>query len=169
MAQEEKMPIYSKTIQNDAILALIPQGTRKILILFCCGCINESLAFDNNFPLSLMGDNNTRIPYPSQTEAKRISHLLNENGFITKYTTLIGDMPVLCVFSSESITYISENEFQPDIILVLSCPAGAHGVHMRVCIPVFSVTEQVGTLAFQYSEQNGKRYITRSRVYEVHS
>ncbi len=146
------MAIYSETMNDENILSLIPNGAKNILIVACGGCVNESLAYDYDIPI--LSDSK---PYASNVEATRISNLLTHNGFSTEIKLLDGDLPVLCIYSSENLRAFLETSFDFDNILALSCKSGALGLRGITDKPVESITKQIGYLAYTYKDDDGKR------------
>jgi hypothetical protein len=158
------MAVYSKTLSDDEILALIPMASKKrILIVTCGGCVNESLAYDNDIPIFVCDKNGNNIPHASYVEAVRIADLLKRNGYEASIKLQDGELPVICIFSAEE-NGILKVETTPDIILTLSCLSGAILLRTLTQIPVYAITKQVGYLAYTYTtDKNGNRVIIKER------
>jgi hypothetical protein len=156
------MAVYSKILSDDTILSLIPTEAKKVLIVACGGCVNESLAYDNGNPIFISDENKIFTPYASYMEAQRIAEMLREKSFLTDIKTLNGDMPVLCIYHAEG-TEILNTVNKSDIILTLSCKSGMLGLQTITKIPVISITSQVGYIAYTYKEEDGKKLIIKER------
>ena len=156
------MAIYSQTLTNQEILALIPQHTKHILIVACGGCVNESLAYDKDIAVLKFDESGNALPNASFVDAQRISAFLDQNEFQTEIKLLVGDMPVLCINPYECAN-IMNAAIKPDIILTLSCQSGAIGLQVFTDIPVIPITNQIGYLAYTYEDSNNERRIVKAR------
>ncbi|MDR3299305.1 MAG: hypothetical protein LBU43_04720 [Candidatus Accumulibacter sp.] len=101
---DEIIAIYSKIISDQNIVDCIQMTFANILIVACGGCVNESLAYDNNMPI-LVGDSQ----YASKLDAERISKLLSANGHSVQVKVIEGDMPVLCIHEKDCLLKLSNN------------------------------------------------------------
>lgn len=69
------MPIYSKSIQNKEILNILKNKYKKILLIGCGACMNESLAYLYDLPLSVKGERDEYYPVPVIKELNRIEKM----------------------------------------------------------------------------------------------
>lgn len=155
------MAVYSRTLSDTEILALIPQQSKDVLIVTCGGCVNESLAYDNDVPILTFDDRGNATPFASYVEAVRISKVLKEKGYGVEIKLLDGDMPVLCIYTEGRVAELLSTGVSPDVILTLSCKSGAIGLQVITDKPVISITKQVGYMAYAYKDENGKRNIIK--------
>jgi hypothetical protein len=160
------MAVYSKTLSDDIILSLIPTETKNILIIACGGCVNESLAYNNGCPISILDEHKKSTPYASSMEAQRIAKMLSEKDFSADVKILNGNMPVLCIHSDKDKNILNTVNKPPDIILTLSCKSGMLGLQLITDIPVISITSQIGYIAYTYKEKDGNRFIVDGKVQE---
>jgi len=156
------MAIYSKTLSDEKIIALVPKGAKSILIVGCGGCVNESLAYDYDVPISTFDTEGNNTPYASSVEAKRIADILEAENFTVDIKLLTGDLPVLCIHHENETAIIGQSN-RPDAILVLSCKSGVLGMQFVTDIPSFTITTQVGYLSYTYSDRGGERLILRDK------
>lgn len=156
------MAIYSKTLCDEQILALIPEQSHHVLIVACGGCVNESLAYDHETPIVVLDVDGTEIPQASLIEAQRISKMLIYKGYETEIKLLNGDLPVLCIFSDEREEILPPNRL--DVILTLSCISGSIGLRTLTNVPVFSITKQAGYLSYTYAkDKEGNKIMIKER------
>ena len=156
------MPIYCKTLDDTEIFSLIPANCEKVLIMACASCMNESLAYAQKTPLFACDENGENIS-ASYNEAKRISDTLEQENYITKIVEC-----GFCINSSnDDKISVYERGFNPDIILALSCKAGALGVQLCTKQQVRCITVHEGYLALAYKDHNGVRVIIEEMSEEI--
>jgi len=152
------MAVFSKVINDQEIFDAIPSTCKNVLIFACGGCVNESLAYNNDVPILKRGQ-----PFASKMEAKRIYDLLTQKGYNTRVKTLDGDMPVLCIYDSSS-PLIDDEQFTPDVILALSCHSGVAGLEMLQAKPVVPLTNQIGYIAYTYEDIGTDRMMLKTKT-----
>lgn len=118
------MPVYSEVLENNEILNIVINRYKKILLIGCGACMNESLAFFHNLPLSKKSDDNILEPYPILMELKSIAEMLQKNGMEVAYKYIPEGSNSLCMIDSAKEAFGLSLNFKPDVILLLSCPAG---------------------------------------------
>lgn len=167
------MSVYSITYDNDKILDLV-SNYKNVLLIGCGGCANESLAFSNHLPIyvapkdSSMEDaieNMQAIAYSVKDECERIKRLLEDYGYYVMLSIIPLSQNTLCIrHPGDKYNFIPDSHFIPDIILTISCSAGAYGIYEDINgkIPVYSIMESVGQLAYYYEDLANERKI----VYE---
>lgn len=164
------MAVYSIIFDNEKILE-ISSNYKNILLLGCGGCANESLAFFNHTPIyTIENEGNLEnaieelkaIPYSVKRECERIKELLELNGHSVISILVPLSQNTLCIRHNGAKFNINPNiEFVPDAILTISCSAGAFGVYEDVekTIPVHSIMQSCGQLAYYYEDSNSERKI----------
>lgn len=76
------MPLYSQILSNDCILNMINSSYKRILLLGCGGCMNESLAFLHSCLIVIHNETDT---FPAiETKCNRLIELLYSHGFLAK-------------------------------------------------------------------------------------
>ncbi len=157
------MPIYSETIQNDEILNILKHRCKKVLLIGCGACMNESLAYLHDLPLSVKGEREEYYPIPVIKELKRIAKMLEENGYEVNYEYLAEGSNSRCMIDSTKEIYNVSYESKPEMILVLSCPAGREGIKSTIKdTPVINITRQKGFLFYKYETNlDGSRNIIK--------
>jgi hypothetical protein len=157
------MAIYSKTLSDEKILAFISEKSKTILIVACGGCVNESLAYDNDVPIIICDDQGDEIPYASHIETLRITEMPKSRGYNASIKLVNGALPVLCIFSLDG-TNILESKNAPDVILTLSCVSGAIGLRTLIKTPIYTITRQEGYLAYTYTtDADGNRVMIKEQ------
>ncbi len=137
----EILPIYSELIQNEEILNILKGRYKKILLIGCGACMNESLAYLHDLPLSVKGEQDEYYPIPVIKELKRIAKMLEENGYEVNYEYLSEGSNSRCMIDSTKEICNVSFESKPEIVLVLSCPAGREGIKTIIKeIPVINIT-----------------------------
>ena len=157
------MAVYSETISNDKLLSRIPESAKSILIIGCGGCLNESLAYRNDYPVFEITENG-RIPYATKMELERISAFLRSKGYKTE-TKLIAQSKelLLCIVSEDYECEMKKREIEPDVVLALCCNGGQLGLGLSFHVPVISVTRMVGCLGYVYKETATKQTIIKEK------
>lgn len=163
------LPIYSESIQNDEILNILKNRYKKVLLFGCGACMNESLAYLYDLPLSVKGERDEYYPVPVIKELKRIANMLGENGYEVNYEYFPEGSNSRCMIDSTKEIYNVSFESKPEIVLVLSCPAGREGIKTTIKeIPV--ITRQKGFLFYKYETNlDGSRNIIKkeSKVFSI--
>lgn len=142
------LPIYSRTISDSELLNTIPEGSERILIVACGGCMNESLAYDHHTPITQKLEDGNLVAYSVRAEAERVANILNCNGFTTKIVMPSHNMLVLCISGEENYIELFKLDYKPDCVLVLSCDAGVMAVRRYTDSRVFNISRQCGFLSF---------------------
>lgn len=159
------MPVYSEVLDDNTIINLV-RDYKNILLLGCGACMNESLAFKNDTPIYI-NENNSSIPYSIQKEIERIKNMLTLHGFKVKYKLLPENSNSRCMINYGKQIYSFLLEPFPDVLLVLSCPAGIFGIKQCIKnIPIIKATKQTGFLAYGYTDDhNGNRIIIKDKSF----
>lgn len=166
------MAVYSVILEDEKILEIC-SNYKNILLLGCGGCANESLAFSNHTPIYTIKNQDDKekenvidelkaIPYSVKIECERIKELLKVNGHFVKSILVPLSQNTLCIRHDGVKFNINPNcEFLPDVILTISCSAGAFGVSKDVgeAIPVYSIMQSCGQLAYYYEDSGTERKI----------
>lgn len=167
------MAVYSIIYDNDKILNLV-SNYKNVLLLGCGGCANESLAFSNHLPIYVAPkglsveetiENRQVLAYSVKNECERIKRLLEGDGHNVVLSIIPLSQNTLCIrHPGDKYNFIPDSHFIPDIILTISCSAGAYGIYEDINreIPVYSIMESVGQLAYYYEDLSNERKI----VYE---
>jgi len=162
------MAIFSIVIEDNMIFE-ITNNFRNVLIVACGGCINESLAYTNKYPIFKTVNNKTKT-YAVHLEAERIYKILVNKGHIVKVleSSEIKHFEFLCIRNKiikfDLYDYIGD--FKPDIILNLSCGAGTFGIVKShgESVPIKQITESIGMLSYVYEETTDGQYMVHSKV-----
>ena len=164
------MAVYSKIYEDEKILEL-SSNYKNILLLGCGGCANESLAFTNHTPIYVVAkeknvgsaiEKSEVIPYSVKNECERIKQLLEEKDHHVLYSLIPLSQNTLCIrHSGAKYCFNPNNQFVPDVILTVSCSAGAYGIYEDVnkSVPVYSIMQSCGQLAYYYEDLSGERKI----------
>jgi hypothetical protein len=157
------MPIYSTVIDDNKIKSLLAgKKYQKILLLGCGECMNESLAFYHNTPVKIQDDNGNNYPYSIMQELKRLQQLLIECGYDVQYRLIQKDGKSPCMRDNQYDFSLPQQT--PDIILMLSCPAGQFGVREIITdIPIIGISKSVGSLGYVYHYENGKKIMDKEK------
>lgn len=157
------MPIFSKVVSDNRICDMIDRGYKKVLLLACGGCMNESLAFANSLPLRL---NEERAMFPPiEAECLRITNMLCGDGFTVDAIILPSGSNARCIRNLNEEQFALPDGLSPDIILVLSCPSGFRGLSTLIKdIPIYNITEQVGMLYYKYEDDGKERKIVSGKI-----
>lgn len=165
------MPIYSESIQNNEILNILKNKYKNVLLIGCGAYMNESLAYLYDLPLSVKGKRDEYYPVPVIKELKRIAKMLEENGYEVNYEYIPEGSNSCCMIDNTKEIYNVSFESKPEIVLVLSCPAGREGIKATIKeIPVIHITKQKGFLFYKYETNlDGSRNIIKkeSKVFYI--
>lgn len=165
------MPIYSESIQNDEILNILKNKYKKVLLIGCGACMNESLAYLYDLPLSVKGERDEYYPVPVIKEIKRIAKMLEENGYEVNFEYLPEGSNSRCMIDNTKEIYNVSFESKPEVILVLSCPASREGIKTTIKeIPIINITRQKGFLFYKYETNlDGSRNLIKkeSKVFYI--
>lgn len=159
------MPIYSEVFSDTEILGLLNRQYKKVAIVGCGACTNESLAYKNSLPIFVNKHGNIIYPYATVSELLRIKSVLCREKYqveIQYYNDVEG---FVCMKKTSAIdTYAISWDNQPDIILTLCCGAGYETIReMFPKIPVVKITNQIGFLFYSYIDNKTARLICRER------
>lgn len=159
------MAVYSEVLDNQKILTMLKNRYKRVLIIGCGGCMNESLAFKNHLPIFKMDDSLNFIPFAVTQEMIRISIFLKLHEFEVNSFLINEGMPVLCIYSDQNDVFFFEDRNKPDVIVALCCAAGLVGLNakFRSKIPVLHITKQLGQIAYSYKDLNGERIIVYNK------
>ena len=159
------MPVYSNILCDEAIIKILQEKYKKVAIIGCGACTNESLAYKNSLPIFDTNKNGYIYPYATAAELLRLESFLKSRGYQVeiKYFNDIDGFVCMRKISGENpypIIWHSE----PDIILALCCGGGRDVIsEIFPHSPVIKITQQVGTLFYSYADENGKRIICRNQ------
>lgn len=151
------MPVYSKVIEDKQIIELVKDKYQNILILGCGACMNESLAYTNDTPIHY----NSK-PYSIIQELKRLSAMLNQEGYKVKYDVIPEGSNTLCMrkIGANSFTLAQK----PDVILMLSCPSGIFGLKsILIDTSIISISKPFGFLTYAYKDDGDKKVIIKDK------
>ena len=157
------MPVYSKVINDEAILDLLSKNNtcHSILILGCGGCMNESLAYDGDLCIYKDG---TESPCATITELNRIRKLLGDHHYSVIIKHFDGVKGFLCMDNVDDNDYGMNLDIQPDIILVLSCLSGHYALKNRLPKSnIICITEIKGGLSYYFKDEEGTRFIVKEK------
>lgn len=152
------MPIYSRVISNAKIQEIVHHKFKKVLLLACGGCMNESLAYDYHLPIAIH-DQGQDI-YPAiQYECNRIISMFRYLGIVSDFRVLPSGSNSRCMINLNAPLYSPSVDLfekkQYDAVLVLSCPAGFIGISQQyIGIPIFIITDQKGMLRYTYDDNS---------------
>jgi len=153
--------IYYELIENNKILQLLGDNYKRILIIGCGGCVNESLALKNKIPIIVL-DEITRqsIPYSVTNEIKRLAKLLHKHVFDVIWK-VVPENNLLCMRNVNEDIPVTINETTIDAILAICCPAGIYGLRKIVSnsIHIFQITKQIGFLYYVFDEYENEKKI----------
>lgn len=153
------MPIYSEVIDDKSILQILQDKYNKVLLIGCGACMNESLAYKYDMPIT---KDSPSVPFATACELTRLAKLLSENGFIAE-TKFYDDIDGFFCMGDVSIDkYPVDNVASFDIILILSCGAG----YLALCdkVPdskIVKITKSLGSISYSYDDIDNKRYIVK--------
>ncbi len=155
------MTIYSKMLNEQEITDSLPNESKRILIVACGSCMNESLAFENELPISIYTEEGENVSIASVYTAQKLAAKLENLGYETK---IIVDG--ICIIRDNNKTLLLESikSFKPDTILSISCKAGLFGIKKLTDIKAIIVTKHVGYLSIVYKENGYMRYIKHADV-----
>jgi hypothetical protein len=121
------MAVYSTILPDSTILKRV-NGFKSTLIVGCCACLNDSLAFSTDQPLAkVVIDENTGttnlLPILVDEELKRIKGLLENNGISTRVESTFPICEISFI-TEQFISKLSEYSAEVESILSVSCVAG---------------------------------------------
>lgn len=154
------MPVYSKTIEDAQILQLVQGKYSRIFLIGCGACMNESLALQNDLPITESLEESKIAPCATAYELRRIANILTDHGYQVEIQYFNDIDGFLCTseigHQSHKICWTKN----PDVILALCCSAGFHAIKEQFSdIDVIKITRQIGLIMYSFSDQTGKRII----------
>jgi len=157
------MPKYSEVLSDEEILGMINPTYKKVLLLGCGGCMNESLAFKHNLQIISYGEEKS---YPAiEVECQRLKSVLMNNGFLVDTIILPPGSNARCIRDLGSKPFTLPNRIQPDVILVLACPDGLWGISSRIIdVPLLRISKWGGTIFYRYSDDSKERKIEMGKI-----
>lgn len=160
------MPQYSEILSDENILNMVKPYYKKVLLLGCGGCMNESLAFLHSSPLVAHGSKDT---FPAlEFELNRLSKLLESNGLSTKTLIIPPGSNLNCIRNIHGTKFTLPKDFNIDVILVLSCPAGQGGISKTLKnIPLINITKLSGQLYYKFLDDGKKRIIVNGKIWPL--
>lgn len=158
------MPVYTEILSNEDILNLIPADCKRVFIIGCGACTNESIAFKNNVPIYNVPIGETMYPFATCMELKRIKRVLEDKNYIVK-TQYFNDIDgFLCMDDINRELYHLDIEVEPDLIMCLCCPSGLTALKKKIPkIPVVCISKVKGTIAYVYKETDNSRVIVKNK------
>ena len=155
------MPKYSELLSDEEIIGMISPDSKRILLLACSGCINESLAFKHSLPIISYGDTER---YPAiESECVRLTKLLIAKGF--SVDTLYLPPGTKCIRNLDEEQFSLPSKINPDIILVLACPDGLWGLSKLIKdIPMIRISKWMGTIFYRYHDNGIERRVERGKI-----
>jgi hypothetical protein len=156
------MAVYSTILPDSTILKRV-NGFKSALIVGCCACLNDSLAFSVDRPLAkVVIDENTGatnlLPMLVDEELERIKGLLESNGLSTRVESTFP----LCEISfvtEEFISKLSEHSANVEAIISVSCIAGTLALKKQLgkVFKIVSVTKTQGVFQpSKFLDESGK-------------
>lgn len=163
------MGVYTE-ISSDAHIVAMSKGFKKVAILGCGACTNESIAYSKGLPLVTRVPQDSgdiqEIPHAVSYEMERIAELLAEQGLVieTKVINAYGE-EFVCSASDEGLESLREAIPSGDAILALCCPAGQMGIRriLGETIEILSLVRTTGTLYCHYEDIGEAREIVGKR------
>ena len=158
------MPIYSETIPENQIICLLSRKYSQVFIIGCGACMNESLAFKYNLPITKSIEESKILPYATSCELKKIELVLANHGFNveSKYFNDINGF--LCMAGQDSNDYPICWKQEPDIILTLCCSAGFNAIRERFPnYKVVKIAKQTAFISYSFSDKGGERVILKDK------
>lgn len=170
------MAVYSKTIEDLDIIRLIEGKHENVLLIGCGGCMNESLAFTNSWPIFQPTQGKplqeNAIPIATHFELERIQFMLRARGYKIKIFESYelkdnrGNEGFLCIRKSgHPFDLLGQfPDFRIDVILTVCCGAGTFGVvdDYGESIPVKQITRPSGMISYSFFDDETGRYIDYS-------
>jgi len=154
------MPVYSETISDERILRILGNKYRRVLLVGCGACMNESLAYKNDLPIY---KGSPDFPYATAAEVSRIEKLLKTNGYEVEKKTYDDIDGFYCMTDISSAKYPVDWTITPDIILILSCGAGLLAIRDKLPeMQVMKIAKQRGYLSYGFNDTNDQRTISKS-------
>lgn len=148
------MPIYSEVFSDNEILKIVSGKYEKILLLGCGACMNESLSYLHDIPLTVKNDT---VPFAVTEELIRLNRMLCGLGFDSRYECLPEGSNSRCMINPTKPLYLPSLNPRPDVILSMSCPSGVFGLkYVLQDIPIIRITHQKGFLFYVYRTESDK-------------
>lgn len=155
------MPVYYEILNNEGIMRVLQGKYKKIAIIGCGACTNESLAYKNSLPIFDTNKNGHIYPYATAAELLRLESFLKSEGYQVE-TKYYNDIDGFVCMSEEN----GENPYpiiwhsEPDIILALCCGGGREVISETFPhTPVVKIMQQAGALFYSHVDADGKRMI----------
>lgn len=155
------MTIYSRMLNEQEITDSLSYDSKRILIVACGSCMNESLAFENELPIIIYTDEGKSVSIASFYTAQKLAAKLENLGYETK---IIVDGVCIIRDNNKTLLLDSIKSFKPDTILSISCKAGLLGIKKLTNIKSLLVTKHAGYLSIIYKENGYMRYIKHADV-----
>jgi hypothetical protein len=156
------MPVYSIVIDDEKILKLVKEKYKKVLLLGCGECMNESLAFYHDTPIKSQDENGNNYPNSIMQELKRLQQLLLQNGYNVQYKLIQRDGKSPCMRDNQYDFILPQP--LPDVILIMACPGGQFGVREIIKdIPIIGISKTVGSLGYVYRYESGKKIMDKDK------
>lgn len=157
------MPLYSQILSDNYILKMMKPEYKKISLLGCGGCMNESLAFLHSTPIIIHNEEDT---FPSiENECNRLVKMLTYHGFFADTIILPPGKNVSCIRNVHNREFFLPENFSSDAILVLSCPSGYWGLSKYIKnIPMYNITKPSGALHYKYFDNGKERIIVYGKL-----
>ncbi len=158
------MPIFSETLRDEELIALVPQETQQVYIIGCGACENESLAYTHDLPITLKIEEEAQSPYATEVELIRIKKLLHDHDINAEIRFFHNIGSFVCMREkSRGGQEIVPNK-RPDIVFTLCCDAGYNAIkELLPDLKVIKITRQTGFLFYTYSDKTGSRVIDKTK------
>lgn len=170
------MAVYSKTIEDSDIIKLVEGKYENLLLVGCGGCMNESLAYTNAWPIFQAAEGKTvkeaNIPIATHLELERIQSMLQTRGFKVRVFESYelknndGNEGFLCIRNSGYPFDLLGQfpDFRIDAILTVCCGAGTFGIidDYGKDIPVRQITRSSGMISYSFIDDEISRCIDYS-------
>ena len=143
------MPVYTEILSDDEIIGIVTDAYKRLLILGCGACTNESIAYRKCYPIFLKKDDEDIYPYATVMELKRVKHLLESKGHEVSIKYFNDIDGFFCMTNVNDDDYCLELDDSVDAILCLCCPCGIAALKRIIStIPLFGISKLKGTLAY---------------------
>lgn len=158
------MPIFSETLNDEQLINLLTPETKRIYIVGCGACENESLAYTHDMPITKDVEAGRGTPYATTKELERLTFLLGTRGISVESKVFDTIFEFVCMLNKDNNPYDVTPTEEPDLVLALCCDAGYNA--LKELLPkmnVIKITKQTGIIFYSYSDKTGDRIIDKKQ------